>query len=157
MVAVGKGTTLQFNMTSTGQLLPTIANCVSKIKSGGIAKATARADAAQARDALIKDVCARLDSLTSRMDGLVSRIAEDREAQRAANAAQRVLDEEPITSPPGTEVAEPTGDLHTLQAKTDEPDAEGDLPEELQEPPDPVPPPKGSVQPQPTAISLNED
>jgi hypothetical protein len=32
----------------------------------------------------------------------------------------------------------------------------GDLPEELAEPPDPVPEPKGSVYPQPTAISLNE-
>jgi S1-C subfamily serine protease len=39
MVAVGKGTTFQFNLTSTGQLLPTISNCVAKIKSGGIANA----------------------------------------------------------------------------------------------------------------------
>jgi S1-C subfamily serine protease len=39
MVAVGKGTTLQFNLTSTGQLLPIIANCVVKTKSGGIANA----------------------------------------------------------------------------------------------------------------------
>jgi S1-C subfamily serine protease len=39
MVAVAKGTTLQFNLVSTGKLLPVIANCVAKIKSGGIANA----------------------------------------------------------------------------------------------------------------------
>jgi S1-C subfamily serine protease len=37
MVAVAKGATFQFRLTSTGQLLPTIANCVAKTKSGGIA------------------------------------------------------------------------------------------------------------------------
>jgi S1-C subfamily serine protease len=37
MVAVAKAATLQFALTSTGQLLPTIANCVAKTKSGGIA------------------------------------------------------------------------------------------------------------------------
>jgi S1-C subfamily serine protease len=39
MVATAKGTTLQFDLASTGQLLPTIANCVAKTKSGGIANA----------------------------------------------------------------------------------------------------------------------
>jgi len=39
MVAVAKGATLQFALNSTGQLLPTIANCVAKTKSGGIANA----------------------------------------------------------------------------------------------------------------------
>ena len=39
MVAVAKGTTLQFNLDSTGKLLPVIANCVAKIKSGGLASA----------------------------------------------------------------------------------------------------------------------
>jgi S1-C subfamily serine protease len=39
MVAVAKGTTLQFDLNSTGKLLPVIANCVAKIKSGGIANA----------------------------------------------------------------------------------------------------------------------
>jgi S1-C subfamily serine protease len=38
MVAVAKGQTFQFNL-STGQLLPTIANCVTKMRSGGIANA----------------------------------------------------------------------------------------------------------------------
>jgi hypothetical protein len=39
MVAVGKGTTLQFSLDSTGRLLPVIANCVAKIKSAGLASA----------------------------------------------------------------------------------------------------------------------
>ncbi len=39
MVAIAKGATLQFRLDSTGQLLPTIANCVDKMKSGGISNA----------------------------------------------------------------------------------------------------------------------
>jgi len=39
MVAVAKGTTLQFTLDSTGKLLPVIANCVAKIKAGGLASA----------------------------------------------------------------------------------------------------------------------
>jgi S1-C subfamily serine protease len=39
MVAEAKGTTLQFNLDSTGKLLPVIANCVTKIRSGGLANA----------------------------------------------------------------------------------------------------------------------
>jgi S1-C subfamily serine protease len=39
MVAVTKGTTLQFILSSTGQLLPTIAHCVATVKSGGLSSA----------------------------------------------------------------------------------------------------------------------
>ena len=39
MVAVTKGQTFQFNLNSTGQLLPVIANCITKTKAGGIANA----------------------------------------------------------------------------------------------------------------------
>jgi S1-C subfamily serine protease len=39
MVAVAKGATFQFNLTSTGPLLPVLANCVAKLKSGGVANA----------------------------------------------------------------------------------------------------------------------
>jgi S1-C subfamily serine protease len=39
MVAVAKGATFQFNLNSTGQLLPIIANCVSKTKTVGTANA----------------------------------------------------------------------------------------------------------------------
>ena len=39
MVAMAKGATYQFTLTSTGPLLPVLANCVVKIKSGGMANA----------------------------------------------------------------------------------------------------------------------
>jgi S1-C subfamily serine protease len=39
MVAVAKGGTFQFNLTTTGPLLPVLANCVTKIKTSGIANA----------------------------------------------------------------------------------------------------------------------
>src|SRR5262249_15130859 len=39
MVAVAKGATLQFNLESTGKVLPAISNCMAKVKSGGLASA----------------------------------------------------------------------------------------------------------------------
>jgi S1-C subfamily serine protease len=39
MSAVGKGQVFQFNLTNTGQLLPTIANCYTKSKAAGVANA----------------------------------------------------------------------------------------------------------------------
>lgn len=39
MTAVAKGATFQFKLTSTGQLLPTIANCVTKTLADGVASA----------------------------------------------------------------------------------------------------------------------
>jgi S1-C subfamily serine protease len=39
LAAVAKGQVFQFNLTSTGQLLPVIANCVAKTKSVGITNA----------------------------------------------------------------------------------------------------------------------
>jgi hypothetical protein len=39
MSALGKGQVFQFNLTSTGQLLPTIANCYAKSKAAGVANA----------------------------------------------------------------------------------------------------------------------
>ncbi len=39
MVAVGKGATFQFALSSTGQLLPTISNCVAKTKVNGLGNA----------------------------------------------------------------------------------------------------------------------
>jgi S1-C subfamily serine protease len=39
MVATAKGATYQFNLTSTGPLLPVLANCVSKTKSAGVSNA----------------------------------------------------------------------------------------------------------------------
>jgi S1-C subfamily serine protease len=39
MAAVAQGQTFQFNLTSTGPLLPAISNCVVKIKAGGLSNA----------------------------------------------------------------------------------------------------------------------
>ncbi|HTB01174.1 MAG TPA: trypsin-like peptidase domain-containing protein [Bradyrhizobium sp.] len=39
MVALAKGATYQFNLTSTGPLLPVLANCVAKTKSAGVSNA----------------------------------------------------------------------------------------------------------------------
>src|SRR5262249_17983269 len=39
LVVTMKGITLSFNLTSTGQLLPAIANCVTKVKAAGITNA----------------------------------------------------------------------------------------------------------------------
>jgi S1-C subfamily serine protease len=39
MVAVAKGGTYQFNLTTTGPLLPALANCVVKVKATGVANA----------------------------------------------------------------------------------------------------------------------
>jgi hypothetical protein len=44
MVAVAKGVTLQFSLDSTGKLLPIIGNCVTKVKTGGLASAWACPD-----------------------------------------------------------------------------------------------------------------
>src|SRR5262249_49231484 len=64
------------------------------------AAATARADAEQARNALIKDLCARVDSITARVDALASRFREA-EAKRLADAVHKAkFDEEPLTLPP---------------------------------------------------------
>jgi S1-C subfamily serine protease len=39
MVMVAKGSTFQFNLTSTGPLLSALANCVTKVKAAGVANA----------------------------------------------------------------------------------------------------------------------
>ena len=39
MVAVAKGDTFHFNLDSTGKVLPMIANCLTKVKAGGLAAA----------------------------------------------------------------------------------------------------------------------
>jgi hypothetical protein len=134
------------------------------------AEAVARADEVMAQTALLKDTLKKLDVLMSRVDALEAK-EEAKEAEVKAEAdaearAREVEEEDPLEDPPGdpTELEDanaaighqPTGDLHTLAAKTPEDDNEGDLPEELEDPPDPVPAPKGSVFPQPTAISLNK-
>jgi hypothetical protein len=143
----------------------------------------ARADADKAREALIRHLCSQVDALTTRCDALASENATLKaKAKRRADdeARARKFDEEPLTLPPdiheyqtrtppaeiGDETHQPGGELHSVSPSEppeppldgeDDSDELGDLPKELEDPPDPVPEPRGSVYPQPTAISLNKE
>jgi hypothetical protein len=140
------------------------------------ADASARADEAQAREALVRHLCDQVAAMQERINGLADALEERQRSDEAAARHQRRFDEEPITLPPdlsecqtrtppseiGDDTHQPGGELHAIAAK-EEPsggdpldDNVGDPPKELEEPPDPVPEPRGSVYPQPTAISLNE-
>jgi len=133
----------------------------------------ARADEAEARATLIRHVCDKIADFEKRFDALEARLAEAEDKRRADEQAARSFDEEPLTLPPdlseyqtrtppseiGDDTPPPGGELHAVAAK-EEPsleDAEGDLPKELEDPPEPVPEPKGSVYPQPTSISLSKE
>jgi hypothetical protein len=141
------------------------------------AEAAARADAEQARSALTAHLCDQITELSRRFDNLEARLNEAEDKRRSDEQAQCKFEEEPLTLPPdiaeyqastppaeiGDDTPAPSGELHALgPSKEPEPelevegDAVGDLPKELEEPPDPVPEPKGSVYPQPVSISLNK-
>ena len=122
----------------------------------------------------------KLLSFMSRVDALTSRVEALEAKRKADEATQREFEEEPLTLPPdlaeyqastpprkiADETPPPGGELHAVARKSELPepplevagaDNVGDLPPELQEPADPVPEPKGSVQPQPVSISLNKE
>jgi hypothetical protein len=93
------------------------------------------------------------EAAARRFDELIELPPDMREHQTLSPSA-KIEDETPA----------PSGELHALQAKSEEPepsleveDNVGDLPEELQDPVEPVPEPEGSVYPQPIAISLNKE
>jgi len=142
------------------------------------AEASARADEAKAREALVAHLCDQVAAMQER----INRFADAHEARQRQDAEaarhQHRLDEEPIELPPdlqeyqaseppakiGDDTHQPGGELHQVAAK-DEPSEEpedpdfeveddniGDLPNELAEPPDPVPEPKGKLIPPPTAL-----
>jgi hypothetical protein len=147
------------------------------------AEAMARADAEEARTALIKHVCERVDALATRVDAVASELeavkAKERaDAKAAADAEEerlRQLAEDPLEDPPdiseyqarnppseiGDDTPAPSGELHEVAAKQepeiedDDTDNIGDLPPELAPPEDPVPEPKGKVLPPPTALFGN--
>jgi hypothetical protein len=142
------------------------------------ADAAARADEAKARETLVQHLCDQVAAMQERINRLADSLEERQRSDEAAARHQRRFDEEPITLPPdisakqaltppaeiGDETHQPGGELHAVgPSKEPEPDLEGegdevgDLPKELEEPPDPVPEPRGSVYPQPTAISLNKE
>jgi hypothetical protein len=102
------------------------------------AAATARADEAKARTALIRDLCTKVDAAHTRLDNLVAELAAEREARRADAARQAKLDEEELTLPPdlqdfqarnpskevGDDTHQPGGELHSLDPKEEEPELE---------------------------------
>jgi len=132
------------------------------------ASQAARADAEQAREALIEHVCEQITELAKRFDALEARLNEAKDKRRADEAAQRKLDEEEIELPPDlheyqaseppakigndTHQPQPGGELQAVK----EDDALADLPEELRDLPD-TPEPKGSVLSPPTALFGVED
>ena len=139
--------------------------------------------ALDAKKSAVLSTVNRLLRFMSRVDALTSRVEALEAKRKADEAVQRKLDEEPIELPPdifekqtlappaeiGDDTHQPGGELHAVAPK-DEPQSElpeppletedadnvGDLPKELEDPPDPVPEPRGRVYPQPTAISLNK-
>jgi hypothetical protein len=119
----------------------------------------------------------RLLKFMSRVDALTSRVEALEAKHRADEATERKLDEEPLTLPPdilehqalstptpiGDDTHQPGGEPHAVAPKSELPeppletegDEVGDLPKELEDPPDPVPEPKGKVYPPPTALFGN--
>jgi len=130
------------------------------------AAATARADAEQARVALLKDVHKKLDELSARCDAQASELAVFKaEARKRADEAaeeeeerRRALEEDPLEDPP---------DIAEYQARnppSEIGDDQGILPNELQEGVPPAPSnhpnselPKPPVVSQPISVSLNKE
>ena len=132
------------------------------------ASQAARADAEQAREALITHVCDQITELSRRFDNLEARLNEAEDARKADEARKAKLDEEPITLPPdlqrsqepvkiGDDTHQPSGELHSLSSKeepedpdfefeddtsrqgSDDTDNEGGLPPELTKDTPPAP------------------
>jgi len=152
---------------------------VAAIVRNDAAELQEKAAALDAKKSAVLSTVNRLLRFMSRVDALTSRVEALEDKRRADEAVQRKLDEEPLTLPPdiheyqtrtppaeiGDETHQPGGELHAVAPKSELPeppletegDEVGDLPKELEEPPDPVPEPKGSVFQQPVSISLNKE
>jgi hypothetical protein len=118
----------------------------------------ARADETEARNTLIRHLCAKVDAFESKLDDLVAQVAAEREALRAdAEAKEREAAEDPLEDPPDiaefqarnppaeigdndAETHQPGGELHSvfpkeepedLDLEVEDDDDQGDLPEEL--------------------------
>ena len=94
------------------------------------ADAAARADEAQAREALVKHLCDQVAEMQERINRLADALEERQRSNEAAAQHQRRFDEEPITLPPdlseyqtrtppakiGDETHQPGGELHAIAA-----------------------------------------
>src|SRR5262249_42388434 len=142
------------------------ADAISEIASAVIRIDAVEQTQATNRTTLIQAMCDSLDTLARRIDAWEARKAEADarraeearrdEARQADEASERELQE--ALSSLGTFT--PGGELHSLPAKPEADEASSLLPAEIENPlsstqPEPVP--SGRVQPQPIAVSLNED
>ena len=129
------------------------------------AAATARADEAQARNALIEHLCTKVEEFERRFEDHVARLAEAEDKRKADEAAAREFDEEPLDLPPGdppeqledahTAIHTPGGELHDLPP-VDEPLEIKEEDDDQHEFPDPELP-KPPVLEQPISVSLNKE
>jgi hypothetical protein len=149
-------------------------NVYDMVRADSAAQA-ARADATEARNALIQHLCEKVEEFQRRFDDHEARLAAAEDARRADQAHAREFAEEPVTLPPdlqeyqtenppaeiGDVSKEPEPSLNEQDNTGDRTDDNtGDLPEEIQLPKplsEPEPEPKGTVFPQPISISLNEE
>jgi hypothetical protein len=148
------------------------------------ADAAARADEAQAREALVKHLCDQVAAMQERINRLADALEERQRADDEAARHQRRFDEEPIVLPPdiseyqastppakiGDDTHQPGGELHSVapskdpEADLEVEDDQSTLPNELQEGVPPAPStypdpelPKPPVVSQPVSVSLNQE
>jgi len=165
---------------STGTM-GALAQVYDVVRSDG-ANLAARADEDAARTALVQHLCDKIIEFEERFDALEARVNDTEDKRRADQEQQREFEEEPLEQPPGQEpddpaaqdninTHEPSGDLHTLAVKSEEPPEplaeDEELPSELpQQAEFALPEPgmttdarrkaRGSVVSQPISVSLNE-
>jgi hypothetical protein len=155
---------------------------VAAIVRADAAELEEKTAALDAKKSAVLNTVNKLLKFMSRVDELTTRV-EELEAKRKADQEKREqFEEEPLTLPPDISeyqasappsaiedgdtpsTHQPSGELHAIAAKEPEPDLPttlteddeiGDLPNELEEPPEPVPEPQGKVYPPPTALFGN--
>ena len=122
------------------------------------ADAAARADEAQAREALVAHLCDQVAAMQERINRLANALEERQRSDEAAARHQRRFDEEPITLPP--DIAEKQAASPPAKIEDDQ----STLPNELQEGVPPAPGtysnlelPKPPVVSQPISVSLNQE
>jgi hypothetical protein len=89
------------------------------------ANAAARADEAQAREALVKHLCDQVAAMQERINRLADALEERQRSDEAAAQHQRRFDEEEITLPPDLaekQASEPPAKIENDQPSSKEPD-----------------------------------
>jgi hypothetical protein len=143
--------------TGVGGALAAMHRLYELVRNDAAADA-ARADASQAREALVAHLCDQVAAMQERINRLADAVEERQRADDEAARHQRRFDEEPITLPP--DIAE----KQVLSPPARIEDDQGTLPNELLEGVPPAPStypnpelPEPPVVSQPVAISLNKE